>query len=167
MLRKHLTLMLTTLALAATLTGCGGAGSVATTAPATFGTTTGNQVQAQDYRSVTQAQRVATDSLYRYEDLRRDWDRAYSDREKDRIEMQMLDELTEATKECQSISSGGYGYDAREVYDITDRALDEYETLRGRWQRTYDTRQKREIVNDMLQVLTQSLKLIQQVRPRG
>lgn len=107
---------------------------------------------------VDRARRIASDSLYRYDGLLRDWERAYSDYEKDRIEERMLTALIDGLKDAQRAVSSGYGYQARQVYDIADRALDRYDDLRSDWRRAYSDRERREIVNDMLVTLTGALK---------
>ncbi len=86
---KQLFSVLATLALASTLiAGCGVSPNGATTGIKSA--TTAETVQAKDYYTVSRAKRVAQDGLARYNSLRNDWLRAYSDREKDRIEDQML-----------------------------------------------------------------------------
>ena len=120
------------------------------------------QVDAASYE-VDRARRVSSDTLYRYEQLLRDWKRAYSDYEKDRIEERMLSELTSGLNDVQRAVSSGYGYSARQIYDIADRALNRYESLRRDWQRAYSTRERRNIVNDMLVVLTNAHKDIKAV----
>lgn len=117
-----------------------------------------------DFQSdVDQARRIASDALYRYDDLLRDWKRAYSDYEKDRIEERMLNVLLDGVKDAQRAASKGYGSQARHIYDIADRALDRYESLRRDWKRAYSKREQRYIVNDMLVVLTNALKDIKAV----
>ncbi|MNK82462.1 hypothetical protein D3C87_1022370 [compost metagenome] len=120
------------------------------------------KVDASSYE-LDRARRVSSDTLYRYEQLLRDWNRAYSDYEKDRIEERMLSELTSGLNDVQRAVSSGYGYSARQVYDIADRALNRYESLRRDWQRAYSTRERRNIVNDMLVVLTNAHKDIKAV----
>ena len=160
MTRKVIAFAALALALSAPLTGCG-------TTPAATGlqNKTAATAQAKDYSSVTRAQQVATDALYRYDSLRDQWQRAYNDSEKDRIEQDMLNVLTRASSDVRQTASNGSGYDARRVYDIADRAIDRYESLRYRWQQAYGDREKRELVNDMLTVLTAALKEVQRVRP--
>jgi hypothetical protein len=120
------------------------------------------QVDASSYE-VDRARRISADTLYQYDELLRDWKRAYSDREKDRVEERMLRELTEGLNDVQRAVSSGHGYSARQVYDIADRALDRYESLRRDWQRAYSVRERRDIVNDMLVVLTNAHKDIKAV----
>jgi hypothetical protein len=159
MTRKFVALAALVLSMSA-LSGCG-------TAPAAtqLQNKTATTAQAKDYQSVTRAQQIATDALYRYDGLRDDWQRAYSDAEKDRIEQSMLNTLTRAASDVRQTASYGHGYDARRVYDIADRAISRYEDLRYRWQQAYGDREKRELVNDMLTVLTRALKDVQKVRP--
>lgn len=150
-------------ALALTLSGLAGCGSgIGTTQ---LQASSNQQTEAKDYYSVNRARQIATDALYRYDGLRDDWQRAYSDREKDRIEQEMLNVLTRAISDIRRTASNGSGYDARRVYDIADRAIDRYEDLRYRWQQAYSDREKRELVNDMLVELTRALKDVQRVRP--
>ena len=120
------------------------------------------QVDASSYE-VDRARRVSSDTLYRYDQLLRDWKRAYSDYEKDRIEERMLTELTSGLKDVQRAVSSGYGYQARQVYDVADRALNRYEDLRRDWRRAYSKREQRNIINDMLVVLTNAHKDIKAV----
>lgn len=119
-------------------------------------------VDASSYE-VDRARRISSDTLYRYDKLLRDWERTYSDYEKDRIEERMLKELTSGLNDVQRAVSSGYGYSARQAYDIADRALNRYESLRRDWQRAYSTRERRNIVNDMLVVLTSAHKDIKAV----
>jgi hypothetical protein len=119
-------------------------------------------VDASSYE-VDRARRISSDTLYRYDQLLRDWQRAYTDREKDRIEDRMLTELTRGLNDVQRTVSSGYGYSARQVYDIANRALDRYESLRRDWQRAYTDRERRYIVNDMLVTLTNAHKDIRAV----
>jgi hypothetical protein len=120
------------------------------------------QVDASSYE-VDRARRVSSDTLYRYEQLLRDWKRAYSDYEKDRIEDRMLTELISGLKDVQRTVSTGHGYSARQVYDIADRALNRYDDLRRDWKRAYSARERRNIINDMLVVLTNAHKDIKAV----
>lgn len=112
---------------------------------------------------VDRARRIASDTLYRYDVLLRDWKRAYSDYEKDRIESRMLDELIAGLKDVQRAVSSGSGRSAREVYDVADRALDRYDSLRRDWSRAYTDRERRYIVNDMLVALTGAHKDIKAI----
>ncbi len=112
---------------------------------------------------VDQARRAAADTLYQYDQLLRDWNRAYTDYEKDRIEQRMLGELTDGLNDIQRIVSSGSGYSARQVYDIANRALDRYEGLRRDWKYAYSDRERRYIVNDMLTALTSAHKEIKAV----
>ena len=115
------------------------------------------QVDASSYE-VDRARRISSDTLYRYDELLRDWKRAYSDYEKDRIEDRMLTVLLDGLKDAQRAASAGYGTQARRVYDIADRALDRYDGLRRDWKRAYSKREQRFIVNDMLVLLTNAHK---------
>jgi len=168
-MRKQLTIAITTMALAVTLAGCGGAGNVATTSPVSFGNsaTQGGQVSSADYVSVTQAQQQATDALYQYNDLLNTWEQTNSDIQKDQIENQMLNVLTQALQSIQQTVSSGYGYDARQVYNIAGDALTQYQSLELQWQQAYTLQQKRQIVNNMLTLLTGACKQIQAVQPQA
>jgi len=115
------------------------------------------QVDVSSY-DVDRARRISSDTLYRYDEQLRDWKRAYSDYEKDRIEERMLRTLTDGLNDVQRAVSSGYGSQARRVYDIADHALNRYESLRRDWNRAYSTRERREIVNRMLVVLTDAHK---------
>lgn len=162
MAKKLLALLAGVVLASSVLSGCGGTTPVASGLKATTATET--KVDAQSRYTVDRAKRIATDALYRYDNLRDDWQRAYSDYEKDRIEERMLSTLTRAVTDVRQAASGGYGYESRRVYDIADQAIDRYESLRRRWQRAWGDRERREIVNDMLVELTAALKDIQRVR---
>lgn len=137
------------------LVGCG-------TTPSTVALKSSYQVSTESttksYNS--QVNRTATDALYRYNDLLREWDRAYSDSEKDRIEMKMLTVLTRALEDCKS-QAYGYGYSNEKIRRAAEDALYRYEELRRRWDYAYSQREKREITNDMLTLLTRAVKDIQ------
>ncbi|MBI6545604.1 MAG: hypothetical protein HY692_02345, partial [Cyanobacteria bacterium NC_groundwater_1444_Ag_S-0.65um_54_12] len=122
-----------------------------------------NQVSTSNHSTVRRAVQIAQDALYRYDDLRDQWLRSSNDREKDRIEQRMLDTLTNAVSRIRTEASGGYGWDARQVYDVADRAISRYESLRRQWQNTSSDRERRELVNSMLTVLTDALKEIRRM----
>jgi len=162
---KKLFTVLASVALASTLlAGCG----------VTPGTTTGiksastaETVQGKDYYTVSRAKRIAQDGLYRYNNLRNDWMRAYSDREKDRIEDQMLVVLSQAigdVRDAVSGEAGASGYDSRQVFDIADRAISRYESLRYDWSNTSNINRQREISNQMQTILVDALNGVQRVR---
>lgn len=163
---KKLALALATVTLASTLlSGCGTTGVFAgmTTQGAT-------SVQAKDYYSVTNAQRIASNALYRYNDLRNDWLAAYSDSQKDRIEDRMLVVLSQAIGDVRlavSGEAGASGYDAREVFNISDYAISRYENLRRQWDMTNDINTQRWISNEMQTVLVDALQRVMNVQPYG
>lgn len=137
------------------LVGCG-------TTPSTVALKSSYQVSTESTTKAynSQVNRTATDALYRYNDLLREWDRAYSDSEKDRIEMRMLTVLTRALQDCKS-QAYGYGYSNEKIRRTAEDALDRYEDLRRDWDYAYSQREKREITNDMLTLLTRAVKDIQ------
>jgi hypothetical protein len=115
-------------------------------------------ISASSYWTVDRARRRASDSLYRYSDLRNDWQNAWSDDEKDRIEQRMLTVLTNGAVDVRNITSGSWDHDDRYLNNIVNRAIDQYENLRQEWLREWDIRRKRELVNDMLLELTRALQ---------
>lgn len=162
---KKLALALATLTLASSLAGCGTTGVFA--GLSTQSTTT---VQVKDYYSVTNAQRIASNALYRYNDLRNDWLAAYSDSQKDRIEDRMLVVLSQAIGDVRlavSDEAGASGYDAREVFNISNYAISRYEALRRQWDMTNDINTQRWISNEMQTVMVDALQRVQTVQPYG
>jgi len=162
---KQLASVLATLALASTLlAGCGAAPG--TTTGIKSATATGT-VQAKDYYSVSRAKSLAADALSRYDQLRDSWLRAWSDREKDGIEDQMLVVLSQGigdVRDAVSGEAGASGYDSRQVFDIADQASSRYESLRYDWSNTNDINRQREISNQMQTLLVDALKRVQRVR---
>lgn len=172
----RLSLILLAATLAPTLGGCGSVAGGST--PATASTaaqasrpsipaldraklqTTKAGISASSYYTVDRARRRASDALWRYQDLRDDWQRAWSDDEKDRIEQRMLSTLTDAGSDIRRMTSSSWDYDERRINDIVDRMLDEYEYLRRDWQNEWDIRRKREIVNRMLVELTRGIQQV-------
>ncbi len=163
--------------LAPTLAGCGSQAGVAT--PASTASKTAPQaasrpsipaldrakletaksgISASSYYTVDRARRRASDALWRYQDLREDWQRAWSDDEKDRIEQRMLSVLTQAGSDIRSMTHSSWDYDDRRLNELMNSMLDEYEYLRRDWLNTWDIRRKREIVNQMLIELTRGLQ---------
>lgn len=156
--------VLAALALASTLAGCGTGGI----SLATLQGTSSNTVQAKDYYSVRDAQRIATSTLRRYDDLRDEWMRAYSDREKDRVEDRMIATLSGGIGDvlrAVSADSGASGADSRRIYDIADRATGRYERLREEWRYTNSITRQREIANEMMVLLIDALKRVKDVSP--
>ncbi|HEY9856420.1 MAG TPA: hypothetical protein V6D05_11825 [Stenomitos sp.] len=113
--------------------------------------------QATESYAGSEARRIASDTLYRYEDLRRDWFNTSSDYQKDRIEQQMITVLVGGLQDVQHATYGSYTTDARRLYDVATRALERNDGLRRDWQYAYGDREKRQIVNDQLTVLTGAL----------
>jgi predicted small lipoprotein YifL len=106
-----------------------------------------------------ESQRIAERSLYRYADLTRAWERAWSDSEKDRIEQDMLVELHSSIEDIQQVtSSSGHDSADRRAYDIADQGLNRYDRLFREWERAYGDREKRRITNDMLSGMVQTLE---------
>lgn len=162
---KKLALVLAALALSTTLVGCGAANGVGANITTT---STSSTVQAKDYYTVTSAQRIATSTLSSYNRLRDRWMAAYSDAEKDRIEDQMLVVLSQGigdVRDAVSAQAGATGYDSRQVFNIADRAISQYETLRVQWSYSHDINVQRQISNQMQTLLVNALQSVQRVRP--
>ncbi|MBM3274033.1 MAG: hypothetical protein FJZ00_02685, partial [Candidatus Sericytochromatia bacterium] len=70
-------------------------------------------ISASSYWTVDRARRRASDALYRYSDLRSDWQNAWSDDEKDRIEQRMLTVLTNGAVDVRNITAGSWDHDDR------------------------------------------------------
>lgn len=105
------------------------------------------------------SQRIAERSLYRYAELIRAWERAWSDSEKDRLEQDMLTEMHAAIEDIQSVtSSSGHDSADRRAYDIADQGLNRYDRLFREWERAFGDREKRRIINDMLSGMVQTLQ---------
>lgn len=113
--------------------------------------------KATESSTRSEARRIAADILYRYDTLRRDWFNASSDWEKDRIEQQMITVLSDGLSDVRRATYSSYTSDARRLYEVATRALERKESLRRDWQYAYSDREKRLIVNDMLNVLTGAL----------
>jgi hypothetical protein len=111
------------------------------------------------------AKRTATDALYRYADLLQRWDRAYDDAERDRIEQEMLTTLTDAVRDIRSQTEMAQEYDARTIYRTACDAADRYRDLLRRYDMAYGDYEKRQIVNQMLTLLTSALKRVQTTSP--
>lgn len=121
-------------------------------------------VSASDYSFLDQTRHIAYDALTRYEDLRQLWYSTTSDEQKDRIELQMVDSLTEGLKDIRRVAAGTYGYDAQRMYDLADRSLRHYDDLQSAWELASGDRDRRTIVNRMLVDLTGVLKQIRDAR---
>ena len=163
--------------LAATLAGCGTTG-----APTGAAATGAAAMQAQKAKgqkasadrpappaaeqgkpkqglAARESTRMAERSLYRYAELTRAWERAWSDSEKDRIEQDMLTELHSAIEDVQQVtSSSGHDSADRRAYDIADQGLNRYDRLYREWQMAWGDREKRRIINDMLSGMVQTLQ---------
>jgi len=139
------------------LTGCGGNPVMG------LATTHSQSVSAKDYYSVSNAQRIASNGLYQYNDLRNQWISAYSDQQKDQIEDQMIVVLSGAlgnVRQAVSADAGASGYDAAQVYNVADQAINQYEGLRQQWANTNDVNQQRWIANQMETVMTNALQQV-------
>ncbi|MBM3267308.1 MAG: hypothetical protein FJZ01_06640 [Candidatus Sericytochromatia bacterium] len=172
----RLSLILLAATIAPTLAGCGSTAGIATPANSAGKTqtqaarpsiptldraklqSTKDGISASSYYTVDRARRRASDALWRYQDLREDWQRAWSDDEKDRIEQRMLVVLTDGGTDIRRMTANSWDYDDRRLNDMAERMLQEYDYLRREWQQTWDTGRKREIVNQMLIVLTRGLQ---------
>ncbi|HEY9854365.1 MAG TPA: hypothetical protein V6D05_01420 [Stenomitos sp.] len=149
------------------LAGCG----------ATPGATTGiksaqttDAVEGQDFWSVSRAKKIATDALGQYDRLRDRWLRAYTDAEKDRIEDDMLVILSRGiadVRDSVSAEQGGTGYNARQVFDLADRACQRYEDLRDQWAHTNNLDRQREISNQMQTLIVDALNQVKRVSRFG
>lgn len=127
-------------------------------------TTAKSGISATSYWTVDRARRSASNALYRYQDLREDWQRAWSDDEKDRIEQRMLNTLVGAGSDIRNITSGSYDYDDRQINYQIESTLRRYEDLRRQWQWEHDLNRQREIINTMLVELTRGLQDVQNFR---
>jgi hypothetical protein len=186
MYRKQLVSLTAALLLGATLAGCGAstvpsaaarnAGTLAARSaaespdrvappkvdlPAEEATAESKKQALGDGYVAENARRTATDALYRYQDLLREWDHAWSDREKDRIEQRMLEVMTRAIKDIERSTSGAFGYEERRINDVARSVIDRYRELLRRYDNAYSDRERREIVNQMLTELTRGLKQVQ------
>lgn len=163
---KKLFSILATVALASTLlAGCGASPNGVTAGIKSA--QTAETVEGKDYYTVSRAKRIAQDGLARYNDLRDDWMRAYSDREKDRIEDQMLVVLSGTigdVRDAVSAEAGANGYNSRQVFDAADRAIARYEDLRYQWSNTSNINRQREIANEMQTVIVDALNRVLRVR---
>lgn len=147
------------------LVGCGSTGPSLKTKTAVVARATATRTapptlaasKATENYSSSEARRIAADALYRYEDLRRDWFNTGSDWEKDRIEQQMVTVLSNGLTDVRHATYSSYSSDARRHYDIATRALQRQDTLRRDLQYAYGDREKRQIVNEMLTVMTGAL----------
>jgi hypothetical protein len=101
-----------------------------------------------------ESSRVSRRVLSDYAQMLREWNRAYSDFERDNIEERMLRVLRNGLDEVQQVTSReGHDADDRRAYDIADAGLNNYERLYRDWQSTYNMGTRRRIVNTMLQYL--------------
>lgn len=111
-----------------------------------------------------QAARSADRALYRYADLLRQWERARTDEEKDRLEQDMLYEFHSTLDDVrQNTSASGHDYADREAYDRADRALTRYDRLFREWERARTDAEKRRIVNEMLTDMMEALQAIKRI----
>lgn len=101
----------------------------------------------------------ASDALYQQDRLLDEWQHSYSDSSKDRVEQRMLNNLYNALKDAQRVTSN-QGYDSadRRAYDLADRCLSRYNDLRRDWSYAYGDREKRRIVNQMLNLMVDALQ---------
>jgi hypothetical protein len=101
-----------------------------------------------------ESSRVSRRVLNDYAQMLRDWNRAYSDYERDNIEERMLRVLREGLKEVQEVTSReGHDADDRRAYVLANYGLNNYERLYRDWESTYNADNRRRIVNAMLQNL--------------
>ncbi|HBN07809.1 MAG TPA: hypothetical protein DD435_03880 [Cyanobacteria bacterium UBA8530] len=138
------------------LTGCGSQNAASPQIKSNLKVAT---VSTASYGSLSEINRSATDALYRYNDLLRQWNYTSSNYQKDNIEMSMLETLTRALKNIKT--TAGYGYDTQRIRTMATDALYRYDDLQHRWTSAYSDRERREIVNSMLDLLTRAVKNIQ------
>ena len=111
-----------------------------------------------------QSARTAERSLNRYAQYLKEWERARTDAEKDRIEQDMLNELHSALDDvCNLTSANGHDQADRDAYDLSAKALDRYDRLFKEWERARTDAEKREIINDMLQDMVRALQAIKRI----
>lgn len=124
----------------------------------------GTAVTADDYSLIVRTHQIASDTLYRYEDLRRLWYATPGDEQKDRVELQMADVLTQGLRDVRRVSSSSYGYDADRMYRMADRGLMRYDELRRDYELAWGDRDRRVIMNRILTELTELVKQIRDTR---
>ena len=161
---KKIALSLTAFALAASvLSGCG-------TAVTGMSTATATTASAKGFVSVTTAQNDAYAALSQYNNLRNQWLAAYDDQTKDNIDDQMLVVLSQGLGQVRqdvSGNAGAAGWDSRQVYNIADSAISQYEGLRQQWAQTNDINQQRVISNRMQTIMVNALQQIEGVTPNS
>lgn len=159
---KKIALSLTAFALAASvLSGCG-------TAVTGMSTATATTASAKGFVSVTTAQNDAYAALSQYNNLRNQWLAAPDDQSKDNIDDQMLVVLSQGlgqVRNAVSGNAGAAGYDSRQVYNIADAAISQYEGLRQQWAMTNDINQQRVISNQMQTIMVNALEQVENVAP--
>jgi hypothetical protein len=111
--------------------------------------------------AASQASQACDSALQQYQGLTNEWTAAWSDYDKDQIESQMLAVLHQGLTSTQSITSA-QGVDAadRRSYDIADQGLNRYDSQYSQWSATWDLNQKRNIANDMMVDMTNTLQQI-------
>lgn len=156
MAKKLATLTLASMMLA----GCG--------APPQLSSQSRTTVQAQDVNSVKKAQRLATEALRVYDDLRNDWIISPTDDQKDQIDGQMLLLLFRALEDIRtavSSQAGARGNDTRTVFDIATSILTRCEPLRAQREKSQNITEQRWLANLMEIYLLDALNRVVLVQP--
>ena len=111
--------------------------------------------------AASQAANTCARALSSYQSLTYQWQSAWSDYDKDQIETQMLYVLHQGLTDTQSITSAN-GVDAadRRSYDIADQGLNRYDYSYRQWQNAWSDSTKRQICNQMLTDLVNTLQQI-------
>jgi hypothetical protein len=112
------------------------------------------QLEASFFFGKPKSLRIAKRALEHYRELLEEWDRTYSDVEKNRIEGRMLDVLTRAHNEVLD-TDGSKEYINQE---ISRRTLEHFRVLNRDYEKAVTSRERLDIRNDMLRVLTGGLK---------
>ncbi len=126
--------------------------------------TTGDQAKPKQGMAARQSVRSAERALYRYADMLRQWERARTDAEKDRIEQDMLVELHSTLDDIVQVTSQqGHDRADREAYDLAAHSLDRYDRLYREWDLARTDEEKRRILNEMLTDMVRALNSIKRV----
>lgn len=111
--------------------------------------------------AASNAANAANQALQQYQALTYQWQQAWSDQDKDNIETEMLNTLHGGLQNVESITSAqGVDMQDRRSYDIADQGLNRYDSSYRQWESTWDQGQKREVVNQMLNDMVNTLEQI-------
>ncbi len=101
-----------------------------------------------------ESSRVSRRVLNDYQQMLPDWNRAYSDYDRDNIEERMLRVLRKGLKEVQEVTlHEGQDADDRRAYDIADGGLNDYALSYHLWATARGADVRRSVMNAMLQSL--------------